>query len=261
MNTPTNGRIHHRYSGAVLHHTDEPTQRAALESLVAQQQPLPWADLQGADLRGARLVNADLRFANLRGANLTDVDLRFADLTGADLRESICQNTDLYYTCLQGVTFHRAHLSGIKGLEHPGRRGCDLSGTFHGDIKTRMLLSRKCSWRSDRPGAPAVPRAERARLLISNGLPAADDPSDLYWRQSRAAEGALDSLGALVLPAEGLGGASPEAQARLFDLFLERLLLAAGKTGAMPLVARLLTELSMGLSSELRPSGPTARSA
>ena len=55
---------------------------------------LQYADLRGANLRGANLQYADLRGANLRDADLRDADLRGANLEGADLRDA-----DLDYSC------------------------------------------------------------------------------------------------------------------------------------------------------------------
>ena len=46
------------------------------------------ANLEGADLRRAKLYKATLSAANLRGANLAGADLRHAALYGADLREA-----------------------------------------------------------------------------------------------------------------------------------------------------------------------------
>ena len=54
-----------------------------------------FADLRGADLRGADLYKADLCGADLRYANLRGADLRYANLRGADLCDA-----DFDYSCL-----------------------------------------------------------------------------------------------------------------------------------------------------------------
>src|SRR5436190_1298498 len=46
---------------------------------------LAGVDVDGADLRGTKLVDADLTDADLSGANLRDADLTGANLAGADL--------------------------------------------------------------------------------------------------------------------------------------------------------------------------------
>lgn len=51
---------------------------------------LTWAELAGANLRGADLRDSDLSRADLTGANLSDADLR-----GADLRHARLTSTDL----------------------------------------------------------------------------------------------------------------------------------------------------------------------
>jgi uncharacterized protein YjbI with pentapeptide repeats len=63
--------------------------------------------LNGADLRQADLAGAYLCFARLRGADLREAILAGADLEGADLRES-----DLRGAILEGAAFSGAILSG-----------------------------------------------------------------------------------------------------------------------------------------------------
>ena len=57
------------------------------------------ADLQGADLRCADLIDANLRCADLRCANLQDANLRGADLRCANLRDANLQGADLDFSC------------------------------------------------------------------------------------------------------------------------------------------------------------------
>ena len=55
----------------------------------------PGADLREADLRGANLAGAYLVEVDLRGADLTGANLMEAYLRGADLREADLRGTDL----------------------------------------------------------------------------------------------------------------------------------------------------------------------
>jgi len=62
------------------------------------------ADLRGANLRGANLVNADLALAKLDGANLTG-----AILTGANLAEAVLGSVNLTDADLTGATIAPWH--------------------------------------------------------------------------------------------------------------------------------------------------------
>lgn len=75
-----------------------------------------YADLTGADLRGAYVNNATLRFAglmnaDLRNAFLSAIDMRFAILVAADLR-----GADLSYTLLDRSNLSGANLQGANLL-------------------------------------------------------------------------------------------------------------------------------------------------
>ena len=52
---------------------------------IPREKLVPYANLQGADLRWANLQGANLREANLQGADLRWANLREANLQGADL--------------------------------------------------------------------------------------------------------------------------------------------------------------------------------
>jgi uncharacterized protein YjbI with pentapeptide repeats len=76
------------------------------------------ANLHGANLWGANLIEADLRRANLRGANLSKADLEKANLVGADLNETnlsgaILKEADLRETYLVDAILLRADLRNV----------------------------------------------------------------------------------------------------------------------------------------------------
>ena len=78
---------------------------------------LPYAFLDGIDLRGAILVDADLTDAYLSSANLTEADLSGAILRRADchsitFRRANLTNADLSYTTLQSSDWRGAVLTG-----------------------------------------------------------------------------------------------------------------------------------------------------
>jgi uncharacterized protein YjbI with pentapeptide repeats len=78
------------------------------------------SDLDGIDLRGARLAGQDLRGLSFVGA----------DFTGADLR-----NADLSYADLQGAQFDKANLRGARiwNARLEGVRGIPLESEVHLD--------------------------------------------------------------------------------------------------------------------------------
>ncbi|MBE5898231.1 MAG: pentapeptide repeat-containing protein [Lachnospiraceae bacterium] len=106
---------------------------------------LRWAILRDANLRWANLHDADLRWANLCGANLHDADLYGADLYGADLRwanlrgadlrdanlnDAYLYGADLYGADLRGANLYGADLRGAKNLIYP--LSCPEIGSFIG---------------------------------------------------------------------------------------------------------------------------------
>jgi uncharacterized protein YjbI with pentapeptide repeats len=93
---------------------------------------LPYAFLDGIDLRGAHLADADLPFARLRGAILVDADLTdaylsSANLSGADLSGAILRRADCH-----SITFKRANLTNADlsytTLQSSDWRGAVLTG-------------------------------------------------------------------------------------------------------------------------------------
>jgi len=75
----------------------------------------PWANLwganlKGADLKGANLWGADLQDANLRGANLWGADLQDANLRGANLQDANLRGANLQDANLQDANLRGANL-------------------------------------------------------------------------------------------------------------------------------------------------------
>ena len=64
-------------------------------------------DLRGADLSGAQLVHANLVEVDLQGASLVETNLARANLSGANLRDANLERADL-----TDATLHRADLTG-----------------------------------------------------------------------------------------------------------------------------------------------------
>jgi uncharacterized protein YjbI with pentapeptide repeats len=92
------------------------------------------AQLQGADLVGSRLQGANLQAAQLQGAQidgarLQGADLRGAQLQGANLRDAQLQGANLYRAQLQGADLSGAQLQGAD-LSKANQTDSDLSGAF-----------------------------------------------------------------------------------------------------------------------------------
>ena len=90
------------------------------------------ADLRGADLRYANLYGANLGGANLRYANLHDADLRGADLRGANLRGADLRGANLHGADLRYANLHDADLRGadLDGAKLPHYQICPPTGSF-----------------------------------------------------------------------------------------------------------------------------------
>jgi uncharacterized protein YjbI with pentapeptide repeats len=71
------------------------------------------ADLKRANLSGANLKNADLTKATLVGANLSEANLTGANLTNADLRDVYMVDAILRQAELRNVSLHRANLTRV----------------------------------------------------------------------------------------------------------------------------------------------------
>ena len=90
------------------------------------------ANLEGADLRGARFTNANLQKAILCGvhlhhavllgaklqkANLLQADLYNANLISAELPEVLLFEADLQFASLKNTNFQKSYLTNVKNLE------------------------------------------------------------------------------------------------------------------------------------------------
>ena len=113
------------------------------------------ADLIGANLSGAilieaNLIGADLRQADLIGANLSGAELSGANLRQADLRQAILIGANLIEADLSGAiagltTFGNVDLSQVKGLETVNHRlpstiGIDTIYKSGGNIPEVFLI-------------------------------------------------------------------------------------------------------------------------
>ena len=105
--------IKHKITNMVLFAVETASMRLCLESSVADNINLSYADLRGADLRSAYLSYADLRGADLRGA-----DLRSAYLSGADLRGANLRSAYLSYADLRSADLSGANLRGAIDAQH-----------------------------------------------------------------------------------------------------------------------------------------------
>jgi len=92
---------------------------------------LSGADLINADLSGADLINADLSGADLSGADLINANLSSAELSGADLINANLSGADLINANLSGTDLINANLSGANlsgaNLRYANLSGADLS--------------------------------------------------------------------------------------------------------------------------------------
>ena len=99
---------------------------------------LSWADLYGADLSGAYLIEANLRGADLSMANLRGADLRGANLCGTYLRRADLSMANLSEANLYGANFCGADFHESKGVNYP--MTCPEKGSFIGFKKVRNNL-------------------------------------------------------------------------------------------------------------------------
>ena len=136
------------------------------------------ADLRGADLSGAKLIISDFKGADLGGANLSGADLRDADLSqanlsgadfsGADLARAKLNMSDLREADLRGADLSRAELRevNLRGVNLSGANleNTDLTGTdlrnvdFTDVIRPDPILDLKISKLEDQLAAVSAER-------------------------------------------------------------------------------------------------------
>ena len=100
---------------------------------------LGYANLDGANLRGANLGYANLRGANLRGANLDGANLDGANLRGANLDGANLRGANLGYANLRGANLRGANLDGAN-LDGANLDGANLGGAKSADLAMAKTL-------------------------------------------------------------------------------------------------------------------------
>jgi uncharacterized protein YjbI with pentapeptide repeats len=99
------------------------------------------ADLSGAKLERVMFLWATLRGAQLKGANLKGSDSQRADLSGAILTDATLEDVDLRQAHLSGAnpekaqTLKGAHLYGVTGLSGEQRAACEAKGAIFAEDK------------------------------------------------------------------------------------------------------------------------------
>lgn len=149
---------------------------AAWRATHYEQLDLRWADLGGANLRGANLYRADLGGADLGGANLYRASLRSAYLSEANL----------YGANLRGVDLSAANLSGadLSGADLRGANlfGADLSGTN----LSEALWDYTTIGTAPAPEGDLIGWGKKGGLLVKMLVPAAARRSCATTRKFRA---------------------------------------------------------------------------
>ncbi|MHA3082162.1 pentapeptide repeat-containing protein [Acinetobacter sp. ANC 5383] len=121
--------IKNRWTGEVLFSCEIPEYmelgmiaRHVVETAIAEDADLQYANLHGANLLDANLqyadlLDANLQYANLRGANLHGANLRGANLQDANLHGANLHGANLLDANLQGANLHGANLHGANLLD------------------------------------------------------------------------------------------------------------------------------------------------
>jgi uncharacterized protein YjbI with pentapeptide repeats len=115
-----------------------------LRGIILNGSTLDYANLQGSDLRDAKLIGAILKFAQLQNTNFSGADLSDSDLcsghlenanfSGAKLRSAILKFAQLQNTNLSGADLSGSDLS-FGHLENANFSGAKLRGTNLKGIK------------------------------------------------------------------------------------------------------------------------------
>jgi len=108
------------------------------------------ANLSGANLNGAYLMDANLRGADLSGANLNgaylmDANLRGADLRGADLMGANLSDAELRGADLMGANLSDANLSDAtySNIQCPGKGSFTAFKKLNNNIIAELIIPAK----------------------------------------------------------------------------------------------------------------------
>lgn len=93
-------------------------------------------DLEGADLRRAKLFEVDLRSANFRGASLELADFRWADLQGCDFTGARLARADFHKADLTNAKLTKADLK-LTNFEDANLTSADLAFAIFSHTKLR----------------------------------------------------------------------------------------------------------------------------
>lgn len=81
---------------------------ARMEDPLGKQANMEGVNLKGACLEGSQMCNVNLRVATLKNANLQNCDLKGATLAGADLENCDLSGSDLHEANLRGANLKNA---------------------------------------------------------------------------------------------------------------------------------------------------------
>ena len=155
-------------------------QGAPLDQQVLPKAHLEFANLKGAHLRNAHLEGAFLGLADLRGAKLRRAHLERADLGGAKLGAAV-----LWATYLQGAMLRGAHLEGadltLAHLEGADLLGADLRGAWLLGTRADKTGFAGIMWRAE---DGSLPDPALYRGFDVRGIRYSDPLFDQFVRQS-----------------------------------------------------------------------------
>ena len=106
---------------------------ACVEQAVADNIPLPGADLRRANLANAALDDAVMPGADLTGANLSGTNLSESRLNGVNFTGAALYNTCLAWSDLRNCNFEDADFGGVD------ISGCDISGSRFSTLSSFKL--------------------------------------------------------------------------------------------------------------------------
>jgi uncharacterized protein YjbI with pentapeptide repeats len=177
-------------------------QGANLQDAYLQGANLGMAELQGANLwdanlEGACLLSAKLRGAGLEGANLQGANLGIAHLQGAKLQGANLQGANLWSANLHGADLHGARLNGVD------LSTCDLTHIWISGAwldRTRLRWEQLGAWFIERlfglyPADRTRLRWEQLGAAIGEELAAADRKLSAYERAGIYGEAKRGYLG------------------------------------------------------------------